>query len=122
MKKAILGILAALLLIVGLVIWQGENILNFIFYDMNATMDLPENLYDDENLTNSGASSALYIVDVNDYLSLREEPNSGAEVLAKLKPDTEVQLLGEADDPFVEVYVPGENLTGYVHGDYIRKK
>lgn len=122
MKKTIIGILAALLLIVGIVIWQGENILHLIFYDMNATMDLPENLYDDESLTNSGASSDLYIVKVNDYLSLREEPSSGAEVLSKLKPDTEVQLLGDADDPFVEVYVPEEKLTGYVHEDYIRKK
>ena len=122
MKKALIGILAALLLIGGLLVWKGEAILDMIFYDMDATMDLPENLYDDESLTNSGGSSDIYIVDVNDYLSLREEPKSGAKVLAKLKADTEVQLLGDADDPFVEVYVPNQELTGYVHEDYIVKK
>ena len=122
MKKAFIGIVAVFLLIGGLLVWKGEAILDMIFYDMDATMDLPENLYDDESLTNSGGSSDIYIVDVNDYLSLREEPKSGAEVLAKLKADTEVQLLGDADDPFVEVYVPGQDLTGYVHEDYIVKK
>ena len=122
MKKVLIGVLVALLLIGGLLVWKGEAILDMIFYDMNATMDLPENLYDDESLTNSGGSSDIYIVDVNDYLSLREEPKSGAKVLAKLKPDTEVQMLGDADDPFVEVYVPDQDLTGYVHEDYIVKK
>ena len=85
-------------------------------------MDLPENLYDDESLTGSVSSGPIYIVDVNDYLSLREEPRSGAEVLAKLKPDTEVQFLGDAQDPYVEVYVSEEDLTGYVHEDYIVEK
>lgn len=122
MKKTLIGVLAAIVLVVGLLIWQGENILNFIFYDMNATMDLPENLYDDESLTGSGGSSDLYIVDVNDYLSLRKEPKSGAEVLAKLKPDTKVQILDDAEDPYVEVYVPDEGITGYVHEDYIVKE
>jgi len=53
MKKTVIGILTAILLIVGLLVWQGENIVYLIFYDKNATMDLPENLYDDESLTSS---------------------------------------------------------------------
>jgi len=121
MKKTVIGVLAVLVLLGGVVLWQGENILNLIFYDMDATMDLPENLYDDESLTGSGNSN-IYIVEVNDYLSLREEPKSGSEVIAKLKPSTEVQLLSEADDPYVEVSVPEQDLTGYVHKDYIRAK
>lgn len=124
MKKTLIGILTALVLIVSLLIWQGEAILDMIFYDMNATMDLPENLYDDESLTGSGSkgSSNIYLVNVNDYLSLRKSPNSGAEVLAKLQPDTEVELIGDADDPYVEVYVPEKDLTGYVHEEYLVKK
>lgn len=124
MKKTLIGILTALVLIVSLLIWQGEAILDMIFYDMNATMDLPENLYDDESLTGSGGkgSSNIYLVNVNDYLSLRKSPNSGAEVLAKLQPDTEVELIGDADDPYVEVYVPEKDLTGYVHEEYLVKK
>lgn len=51
-KKVLIGILTALVLMVGVVIWQGEAIIDMIFYDMDATMDLPENLYDDESLTN----------------------------------------------------------------------
>lgn len=52
MKKRVwLGVLTALILIVGVVIWQGEKIVDLIFYDMNATMDLPDHLYDDESLT-----------------------------------------------------------------------
>lgn len=122
MKKTGIGLLAVLVLLVGILVWQGDTILDLIFYDMNATMDLPENLYDDESLIGSGGSSNLYIVDVNDYLSLRKEPTSRATVLAKLKPDTEVELVGDADDPFVQVYVPDEDLTGYVHEDYLIKK
>lgn len=49
-KKVWLGVLTAFILIVGVVIWQGEKIVDLIFYDMNATMDLPEHLYDDESL------------------------------------------------------------------------
>ena len=122
MKKAVIGVLAALLLVGGLLVWKGEAILDMIFYDMDATMDLPENLYDDESLTNSGGSSDIYIVDVNEYLSLREEPSSSSDVLAKLKPDTVVQKIGDGEGSFVEVYVPDQNLTGYVHEDYIVKK
>lgn len=122
MKKTVITILAMLVLIVGLCIWQGENMLDFIFYDMNATMDLPKNLYDDETLTGSGRGSAIYIVNVNEYLSLRVEPKSGSKVLARLKADTEVELISDADDPYVQVYVPSEELTGYVHEEYIVKK
>lgn len=123
MKKAVIGVLTAIVLIGGLLLWQGENILDLIFYDMDATMDLPENLYEDESLTGSGeTSSDIYIVDVNEYLSLRKEPNSKAEVLAKLKADTKVQLLDDSTAPFVEVYVPEEGISGYVHEDYIVKQ
>ncbi len=52
MKKAIIGIITFLVLLIGVFIWQGETILEMFFYDMDATMDLPENLYDDESLTN----------------------------------------------------------------------
>ena len=53
MKKTIIGVLTALLLIGGLLVWQGENLIYLIFYDKNATMDLPENLYDDDSLIKS---------------------------------------------------------------------
>ena len=56
MKKTIIGFLLVVGLLAGLVVWQGENILYWVFYDMDATMDLPENLYDDESLTNSESS------------------------------------------------------------------
>lgn len=55
MKKVVIGVLTALALLVGVLIWQGEAIIDLLFYDMDATMDLPENLYDDESLTNPAA-------------------------------------------------------------------
>ena len=46
MKKALIWILAVILLVGGVIFWQGENIVDMIFYDMDATMDLPKNLYE----------------------------------------------------------------------------
>lgn len=56
-KKVWIGILAAFILLVGVLIWKGDAVVNMIFYDMDATMDLPENLYDDENLTPSSSDN-----------------------------------------------------------------
>lgn len=56
-KKVWIGILTAFILLVGVLIWKGDAVVNMIFYDMDATMDLPENLYDDENLTPSSSDN-----------------------------------------------------------------
>ena len=54
MKKVVIGVLTAIVLLIGLFVWQGEAILDMIFYDMDATMDLTENLYDEEGLLDPG--------------------------------------------------------------------
>ena len=126
MKKGLIGFLVFVFILAGVCIWQGENIVNAIFYDMDATMDLPENLFDDDSL-NSVAQNAqkkenIYLADVNDFLSLREEPKRGSRVLAEIKPQTEMELLDSTTSPYVKVYVPIMELEGYVHEDYIVKK
>lgn len=127
MKKVLIGILVAVLLIGGIGVFKGEDIVNFIFYDMDATMDLPENLYDDVSLTNAEkikdeTETEIYVANVNDYLSLRAEPNSGGQVLEKLEPQTEMELISTETAPYVQVYVPSLDKEGYVHEDYIVKK
>lgn len=127
MKKVILGIIIVILAIIGVGIWKGEDIVNAVFYDMDATMDLPDNLYDDESLTKVESTkeeeeSDLYVANVRDYLSLREEPNGSSKVLEKLAPQTEMEILSRDTAPYVQVYVPSIDKEGYVHQDYISKK
>lgn len=127
MKKVILGILIVIIAIVGIGIWKGEDLVNAVFYDMDATMDLPDNLYDDESLTKAESTkeeteSDLYVADVRDYLSLREEPNGNSKVLEKLAPQTEMEIISRDTAPYVQVYVPSLDKEGYVHQNYISKK
>lgn len=126
-KKVIIGFLIAIILIGVIGIWKGEALIDAIFYDMDATMDLPKNLYDDESLTKAEqkkeeSDDGIYVADVNDYLSLRSEPNSRAEVLEKLPALTEMELISTDTAPYVLVYVPSLDMEGYVHEDYIMKK
>lgn len=127
MKKVLIGLLVAVLVIGGIGVVKGEDIVNAIFYDMDATMDLPENLYDDASLTNAEkikdeTKTDLYVADVNDYLSLRAEPSANGEVLEKLPPQTEMELISTDTAPYVQVYVPSLDKEGYVHQNYIVKK
>lgn len=127
MKKIILGLLIVLIAIVGIGIVKGEDIMNAVFYDMDATMDLPKNLYDDASLTNGTVekkeeTSDVYVADVRDYLSLREEPSGNGKVIEKLAPQTEMEMISEDTAPYVQVYVPSLDKEGYVHQDYIAKK
>lgn len=125
MKKVLIGILIAIVAIVGIGIFKGEAIMDALFYDMDATMDLPQNLYDDESLVNAHKNKEeskpeIYVADVNDYLSLRQEPSSRSKVLEKLPPLTQMEVLSREDAPYVRVYVPELELEGYVHENYIK--
>lgn len=125
MKKVLIGILIATVAIVGIGIFKGEAIMDALFYDMDATMDLPQNLYDDESLVNAHKNKEeskpeIYVADVNDYLSLRQEPSSRSKVLEKLPPLTQMEVLSREDAPYVRVYVPELELEGYVHENYIK--
>ena len=125
MKKVLIGILIAIVAIVGIGFFKGEAIVDALFYDMDATMDLPQNLYDDESLVNAHKNKEeskpeIYVADVNDYLSLRQEPSSRSKVLEKLPPLTQMEVLSREDAPYVRVYVPELELEGYVHENYIK--
>ena len=125
MKKVLIGILIATVAIVGNGIFKGEAIMDALFYDMDATMDLPQNLYDDESLVNAHKNNEeskpeIYVADVNDYLSLRQEPSSRSKVLEKHPPLTQMEVLSREDAPYVRVYVPELEVEGYVHENYIK--
>lgn len=127
MKKILIGILIVIVAVTGIGIFKGEAIMDALFYDMDATMDLPENLYDDESLKNAHkrkdeSKTEIYVADVNDYLSLREGPNSRAKVLEKLPPLTQMEVISRDDAPYVQVYVLDLEIEGYVHEDYIKVK
>lgn len=127
MKKVLIGILIVIVAVVGIGVFKGEAIMDALFYDMDATMDLPENLYEDQSLVSAkqlkGESKAeIYVADVNDYLSLREEPSSRAKVLEKLPPNTQMEVLSRDNAPYVQVYVTDLKIEGYVHEDYIKIK
>lgn len=128
MKKVLLGFLLVFAAFVGILVWKGEAIIDALFYNMDATMDLPANLYEDENLpevVNSEDDTEeedIYIADVKEYLSLRDAPNSDSDVILQIMPLTEMELISEASYPFLLVYVPSADKEGYVHRDYIVKK
>jgi hypothetical protein len=129
MKKVLLGFLLVFAVLVGIMVWKGNDIVNALFYDMDATMDLPANLYDDKSLTETESSSEedseeedIYLADVTEYLSLRDAPNQDSDVVAQLAPLTQMELISEASYPFLLVYVPSIDKEGYVHRDYIAKQ
>ena len=128
MKKVLLGFLLVFVAFVGILVWKGEAIIDALFYNMDATMDLPANLYEDENLpevVNSEDDTEeedIYIADVKEYLSLRDAPNNDSDVILQIMPLTEMELISEASYPFLLVYVPSADKEGYVQRDYIVKK
>lgn len=127
MKKVLIGILIVILALIGIGIFKGEAIMDALFYDMDATMDLPENLYDDESLVNAQkrkdeSKPEIYVANVNDYLSLRQEPNSRSKVLEKLPPLTQMEVISRDHAPYVQVYVLDLEIEGYVHENYIKLK
>lgn len=128
MKKVLLGFLLVFAVLTGIMIWKGEDIINGLFYDMDATMDIPANLYEDDSLPKVVDSrddleeEDIYIADVKEYLSLRDGPNNDSDIVEQLRPLTEMELISEASYPFMLVYVPSVDKEGYVHRDYIVKK
>lgn len=129
MKKALLGFLLVIAALIGIAVWKGEDIINAVFYDMDATMDLPANLYEDDSLPKVTRSKDdteededIYLADVEEYLSLRDAPNADSDVIAEIQPLTEMELISEASYPYLLVYVPSVDKEGYVHRDYIVKK
>lgn len=129
MKKVLLGFLLVIAALIGIAVWKGEDIINAVFYDMDATMDLPANLYEDDSLPKVTRSEDdteededIYLADVEEYLSLRDAPNADSDVIAEIQPLTEMELISEASYPYLLVYVPSVDKEGYVHRDYIVKK
>ena len=129
MKKVLLGFLLVIDALIGIAVWKGEDIINAVFYDMDATMDLPANLYEDDSLPKVTRSEDdteededIYLADVEEYLSLRDAPNADSDVIAEIQPLTEMELISEASYPYLLVYVPSVDKEGYVHRDYIVKK
>lgn len=129
MKKALLGFLLVIAALIGIAVWKGEDIINAVFYDMDATMDLPANLYEDDSLPKVTRSKDdteededIYLADVEEYLSLRDAPNADSDVIVEIQPLTEMELISEASYPYLLVYVPSVDKEGYVHRDYIVKK
>lgn len=129
MKKVLLGFLLVIAALIGTAVWKGEDIINAVFYDMDATMDLPANLYEDDSLPKVTRSKDdteededIYLADVEEYLSLRDAPNADSDVIAEIQPLTEMELISEASYPYLLVYVPSVDKEGYVHRDYIVKK
>ena len=75
MKKVLLGFLLVIAALIGIAVWKGEDIINAVFYDMDATMDLPANLYEDDSLPKVTRSEDdteededIYLADVEEYL------------------------------------------------------
>ena len=129
MKKVLLGFLLVIAALIGIAVWKGEDIINAVFYDMDATMDLPANLYEDDSLPKVTRSEDdteededIYLADVEEYLSLRDAPNADSDVISEIQPLTEMELISEASYPYLLVYVPSVDKEGYVHRDYIVKK
>ncbi|MEG1513358.1 MAG: VanW family protein [Clostridia bacterium] len=59
----------------------------------------------------------LYIVNVQNYVNLRNSASTKAEAIAQIPKGKSVQSTGEKDGEFAQVI--WEDKTGYVHGDYL---
>ena len=128
MKKGLLGFLIFFALLAVIIFWKGGDIVDAVFYDMDAEMDLPDNLYENYELPKAGDSpeepedTAYYLADVKESLELHDAPDKNSDVIARLSPLTEMELISEASYPYQLVYVPNLDMEGYVHGDFIVKK
>ncbi len=70
--------------------------------------------------TGGEATAKIGTVKVNDYLNMRADASTSAQILTQLKADTKVYIVGESGDWYkITTTVNGENYTGFAHKDYI---
>lgn len=129
-KKVIVSILCALM--VACVVSCGFLALYFILPSQKARMSisLPRSVEDSSEVLAAQATSQedgtsiTYIPNVNESLTLREEPDSRASAIASLPLYTHMKIEQEVENsPFVYVLVtsgPYEGYQGYVNSDYIQ--
>ena len=84
-------------------------------------VDDTENVDNTENVENSGADEYLNfaIADVDNYVNVRQEPNTDSEVLGKIYDGAVAQILktvGEGDDLWFQI-VSG-NVEGYIKAEF----
>ena len=129
-KKIIVSILCALL--VACTVSCGFLALYFILPSQKARMSisLPESVEDSsevlaaQSAAQDEGENTTYIPDVNESLTLREQPDSSAAAIASLPLYTHMKIEEEVEgSPFVYVLVttgPYEGYQGYVNSDYIQ--
>ncbi len=129
-KKIIVSILCALL--VACMVSCGFLALYFILPSQKSRMSLhlPDTVEDSSEVLAAQAEAqedeenTTYIPDVNESLTLRENPDSSANAIASLPLYTHMKIQEEVDNsPFVYVLVttgPYEGYQGYVNSDYIQ--
>lgn len=146
MRKGIKKLLTILgiILAIGIVIFLCKDpIVNIIFYDMDAEMDLPKDLKSDPKYAPSSSSKKdksdkgneteeqmgqeeaeqVYTVEAKTGLSLRTSPEATGDTIMKLEYKTEVIVIDDSTAPFVEVkLVDNPDLRGYLNQDYLYLK
>lgn len=148
MRKGIKRLLKILgiILAIGIVIFLCKDpIVNTLFYDMDAEMDLPKDLKTDPKYAPSSGSKKdkkdeiygteteeemeqeeseqVYTVEAKTGLSLRVFPEATGDTIMKLEYKTEVIVIDHSTAPFVEVkLVDNPNLRGYLNQEYLEKK
>lgn len=66
------------------------------------------------------ATAKVGTVKVNDYLNMRADASTSAQIVTQLSANTKVYIIGESGDWYkVTATVNGANYTGYAHKDYI---
>ncbi len=146
MRKGIKKLLTILgiILAIGIVIFLCKDpIVNIVFYDMDAEMDLPKDLktdpkyapsssskedkkdatYETEEQIGQEESEQVYTVEAKSGLSLRTSPEATGDTITKLEYKTEVIVIDDSTAPFVEVkLVNNPDLRGYLNEEYLEKK
>lgn len=146
MRKGIKKLLTILgiILAIGIVIFLCKDpIVNIIFYDMDAEMDLPKDLKSDPKYAPSSSSKKdksdkgneteeqmgqeeaeqVYTVEAKTGLSLRTSPEATGDTIMKLEYKTEVIVIDDSTAPVVEVkLVDNPDLRGYLNQDYLYLK
>ena len=146
MRKGIKRLLKILgiIFVIGIVIFLCKDpIVNTLFYDMDAKMDLPKDLKNDHQYVPSSSrkedkkdetyeieeemgqkeSEQVYTVEAKTGLLFRTSPEATGDVIMKLEYKTEVIVIDDSTAPFVEVKLVGNpDLRGYLNQEYIEKK
>ena len=67
----------------------------------------------------SSIDGVTYQADVYEYLTVRDAPNTAARAICLLPPFAKMQIIEDASDPMVKIYIEESGIQGYVNQEYI---